>query len=91
MPKIMNGHKASPEVSPDYELTAKLLKEFQATWNEQYKEAGVDPVLFSRLSIVALSQLAAVVAVDVGMNIDQFMAVCRALHVKAFDAAPKFS
>ena len=85
--------KAKPNVqeSPEYQLTSMLLTEFQATWKRLYEEHGkADPVLFSRMSVVAFSQLGAIMAVDVGMSLQQFTAVCKAQHEIAYRNAPKF-
>lgn len=91
MPKV-NGHKPAGSVeTPEYQLAAKMLIAFRDTWNEQLKVSGADPVMFSRLSVVALSQLSAIVAVDVGMQHDQFTNVCRANFDEAFKNAPRFS
>lgn len=90
MPKI-NGHKAATPINTvEYELTAKLLKAFQLAWKNEYAEAGADPVLFSRLSVIALTQLSAIVAVDIGMPLEKFVAVCGAQHEHAYAQAPKF-
>lgn len=88
MPSASNGHD---KVSPEYQLTAKLIEAFRDTWLEKYQENLADPMTFSRLSILALSQLAAINGVDVGMTEEQFVNVCRANFIQAFKHAPRFS
>lgn len=78
------------QLTPDYQLTMKMLTEFQQLWQKLFNESGVDAVLFSRLSVVALTQLGAVVAVDVGMTCDQFTDVCKSLFDRAYNEAPRF-
>lgn len=78
------------EDNPDYRLTMKLLNEFRALWVEQLRISETDPVRFSQLSVVALTQLSAIVGVDVGMIPQQFEAVCRAQFDAAFAKAPRF-
>lgn len=85
MPKI----NKAPEQSPDYLMTVKLIEAFRKVWVEQ--STGVEPVLFSRLSVVALTQLSAMLGVDVGMTQEQYMAVCQANFIEAFRKAPKFA
>lgn len=90
MPRKLNGAKP-PEVHPDHQLAIKLLNEFRNLWVEQMKENEVDPMKYSRLSLVALTQLAAIVGVDVGMSLPQFEAVCKAQFETAYAKAPRFS
>lgn len=85
-----NGTKPEPTLTPEFILTTKLIGEFRDKWNEQQKESGVSSVLYSRLSIVALTQLAAIVGVDVGMTTEQFIAVAKANFDEAFKVAPRF-
>ncbi len=76
--------------TPEYLLTVKLLNEFRQLWVDQMKESGVSAVLYSRLSLVALTQMAAIVGVDIGMTPEQFINVCRANFNEAYSKAPKF-
>ncbi len=87
MPKVK---APEPEQSPDYLLTQKLINEFRQFWVDKMKEEGGSQVRFSRLSVLALTQVASIVAVDVGMNHDQFTAVCLANFKEAYKRAPKF-
>lgn len=86
MPKKVSKQQQSPE----YVLTAKLLNEFRLVWLAQMRESGVGQVLYTRLSVVALTQVAAIAGVDVGMTVDQFVGVCRANFENAHQVAPKF-
>ena len=88
MPKNSAAHP--PQKDPRYELTLLLLNEFKAKFAELAARDLADPVVFSRMSTVALTQLGAVVAVDVGMNQEQFVAVCRSNFDEAFKRAPRF-
>lgn len=88
MPRATQQAAAGP--SPEFQLTMRLLSAFRDTWNTEFKAEGVDPMLFSRLSVVALTQLAAVVGVDVGMTPKQFTAVCRTQFDEAHKRAPRF-
>jgi hypothetical protein len=55
------------------------------------KEAGVSHVQYSRLSLVALMQMAAAVGVDIGMQPKQFAAMALGSFQEAHSKAPKFS
>lgn len=88
MPRIQP--KQEP-VNPDLSLTNKLIAEYRQLWVDQLREAGGSQVHFSRLSLVALTQVAAVVAVDVGMKPEQFTAMCLANFSEAHKRAPKFT
>lgn len=79
-----------PELTPEYLMTIKLVDEFRKTWASQFKISGMDPMLFSRLSLVALTQFSAITAVDIGMQTEQFLAVCKANFENAYANAPKF-
>lgn len=50
----------------------------------------VDPVLLSRMTVVAMAGYSAMLAVDVGMPPENFTAVCGASYKQAYDKAPKF-
>jgi hypothetical protein len=89
MPKVNGAH--APQENPHYQLTMLLLTEFKNKFGELAAKNLAEPVIFSTMSTVALSQLAAVIAVDVGMNQDQFAAVCRSNYEEAFKRAPRFS
>jgi hypothetical protein len=86
MPKV-------PEY-PEYVLTMKLVDGFMTKSQEHQEhntESRVDPVRFAQLSVVALTQVAAIIGVDVGMTLDQFLAVSKANFEQAYVKAPKFS
>jgi hypothetical protein len=85
----MPKNSAAPP-DPHYQLTLLLLNEFRNKFTELAARDLADPVVLSRLSTVALSQLAAMLAVDVGMKQDQFTAVCRSNFEEAFKRAPRF-
>lgn len=87
MPKVKK-----PEVvlSPELILTNKLITEFRQLWVDQLKEAGVNHVQYSRLSLLALLQVAAVVGVDLGMQPKQFTAMALGSFEEAHKRAPRF-
>jgi hypothetical protein len=82
------------DLTPEYKLATKLLNAHKSLWVREMKKAGkadIDPVMYSRISIVALTQLAAMVGVDVMMEHQQFAAVCNAQFAEAYRRAPRFS
>ena len=90
-----------PELAnnPDYQATVKMIMKLRDTWEASGKEleaieaeAGkpFDFVKFSRLSVVAFTQLAAVLAVDVHMTPEQFLQVTAAQFAEAYKRAPRF-
>lgn len=88
--KQLNGSKPA-EPSTEYKLVHEMLTEFRDVWVKQCQGATIDPMIFSRLSVVALTQLSAIVAVDVGMQPDQFTNICSAQFTEAYRKAPRFN
>lgn len=74
----------------DYILATKLFKVFREVWLAESKEAGVDAVHHAQMSVVALAQLTAIIAVDINMPQEAFVSVCRATFDQAYRNAPKF-
>lgn len=68
----------------------KILKSLSIWWLEQRQQQTIGQVTFNRLSVVALTQHAAILGVDVGMTEDQFVDVCRATFQSAYKKAAKF-
>lgn len=77
--------------SPELVLTNKLIADFRQLWVDQFKEAGMPQMQYSRLSILALMQVAAVVGVDIGMQPEQFSAMALGSFKEAHKRAPRFS
>jgi hypothetical protein len=50
----------------------------------------LDAIKYTRLSVVSLTHVAAVLAVDVGMNEEQYLKVCKANFTEAVAKAPKW-
>lgn len=75
----------------DYQIMLKTLEAMQAFWIQQVKESGIDEVKFSRLGLVAVTQWASIVAVDIGMSLEQFGAVCQANYKTSYAKAPRFT
>lgn len=74
-----------------HEIHTRLLATLWKEWIKHRDEnKQVDPPRYSRLSVVTLSHVAATVAVDVGMDLEQFLAVCRANFKDAYQRAPKW-
>lgn len=92
MPKAINGNpqKPTPEQEADYALSVKMLNDIRNFWMEQATGSTLDQVRLYRLGVVAFSQWAAILGVDVGMTVEQFTNVCRANFQQAYDKAPKF-
>jgi hypothetical protein len=52
---------------------------------------GMDPVKYSQLHVVALTQYAAIIGVDLNMKPENFLAMCNLAFRSAHQKAPKFS
>ena len=70
-----------------FEAHKSLLKGIWDTW-KQHKLP--DQVKYTRISIVSLTQAAAVCAVDVGMTEENFLATCKANYAQAVKSAPRW-
>jgi hypothetical protein len=88
MPRAVT--KATSNDSPDFAHTTKILSDLRDFWIKQSAETKLDPLHFSRLGVVALTQWSAVVGVDIGMSAENFSSVCNAQFKAAYDRAPKF-
>lgn len=88
MPRIQ---KPQAVLSPELILTNKLISEFRQMWVDQLKEAGVSHMDYSRLSLLALMQVAAVVAVDIDMRPEQFAGMALGSFKEIHKKAPRFS
>jgi hypothetical protein len=89
---------SSSDVPPElFDLHKKLCGDIWATWGQHRDKARevIDPVVaqekFTRISIVSLTQIAAVCAVDVGLTEEQFLATCKANFETAFKNAPRWN
>ena len=92
------GPIASSGVPPElFDLHKKLCGDIWATWGQHRDHARgvIDPVTsqekFTRISIVSLTQIAAVCAVDVGLTEEQFLATCKANFETAQKNAPRWT
>jgi hypothetical protein len=93
MPKTTNGNDPAPtpEQQADYALGIKMLNEIREFWmGQQAADPTLDQVKLYRIGVVAFSQWASILGVDVGMTVEQFTNVCRANFETAYDRAPKF-
>jgi hypothetical protein len=89
VPKVLNGHKVEP--TPDFQEAVAILGEVRGLWQRLMQDTPTDPVIHTRLGVVAFTQWAAMLGVDVGMTQEQFTAVCEAQFKAAYDRAPRFS
>ena len=92
MPKTINGNSQKPtsEQESDYALSVKMLGDIRDFWMEQTADSTLDQAKLYRLGVVAFSQWASILGVDLGMNVEQFTNVCRANFQAAYEKAPKF-
>jgi hypothetical protein len=72
-------------------MTMKIVQSHKELLIKEMEESGIDPVLFSRLVVVALTSLAATYAVDINMPYDGFGRTCQANYAEANRRAPRFS
>jgi hypothetical protein len=93
------GPSASSDGVPAelFELHKKFLSDIWATWGQHRDDAhqNLEPPnqqeKFTRVSIVSLTQAAAVCAVDVAMDEASFLATCKANYQQAVKAAPRWA
>jgi len=85
MPRI-----EKPVQSPQYKLALDIFNDFRNHYIKLATESKNDSIIHTRMCVVALSQLAAMLAIDVGMTPDQFLNVSRLNFDEAYKAAPKF-
>lgn len=99
-----NGKESAPEeagqdkglIQPDlFDAHKELLADLWNIWSLHRRLNAdlrkMDAVRYSRLSVVTLSQMAAVTAVDVGLTEEQFLATCKANFDEAVKRAPRWS
>lgn len=77
----------------DVELANLLFEEYKGLWKSQMLSATqeIDHIKFSQLSLFALTQWAAVIAVDVGLPVEKYLALCHEAFNTANKNAPRFS
>lgn len=83
--------KTSPPEAAFFGVHKALLDDAWLLWKKHrdaHKPIGAK--VFSRLSIVTFTQIAAVTAVDVGMTEEQFLKTCEANYRGAVQRAPKW-
>lgn len=80
-----------------FDLHKKLTRDIWATWGQHrdITRGTIDPVTaqekFTRLSIVSLTSIAAICAVDVNMTEENFLATCKANYEQVVKNAPRWS
>jgi hypothetical protein len=91
--KLKSNDEQKPEEAlrkaHDY-FVAELWTKWKDNRDRAALEAALEPVKYGRLSVVSLTHVAAVIAVDVGMTEEQFCDVARANFKEAYTRAPKF-
>lgn len=79
-------------VSPElFEMHQRLLKDLWETWGIHRDLNKPKFHEFYRVSVATLTGQAAVLAVDVNMTEDQFLATCKANFKEALKKVPKWS
>jgi hypothetical protein len=89
MPKV-NGQALEDTRTPEHEMQIRILTALRDAWVTCMKDEGTDPVVFMRMSVIAMTQLSAIMGVDAGMDVDRFVSVCRAQFEIAYKNAPRF-
>lgn len=59
-------------------------------WKRQHAEKEITGLEYSRIGVVALSQVGATIAVDCGLTEEQFVETAKATFKEAYEKAPKF-
>jgi len=92
MPKAVNkaAPKPTPEQEADYALSVKMIQDIRDFWVKQSADTTIDQFKLYRIGVVAFSQWASILGVDIGMTVEQFTNVCRANFEQAYAQAPKF-
>ena len=87
----MNESTAKELTGDLFDAHKKLLDETWVLWREHCKlNKVIGQEKFSRISIVTMTHIAAVTAVDVGMNKQQFLQTCEANYDAAVRRAPRW-
>jgi hypothetical protein len=68
----------------------QLVASLWSAWADGRSTADLDPVIYSRLSVASVTQVAAMTAVDLNMAEDQFIDICRANYRESLSRAPRF-
>lgn len=57
---------------------SQLVEDLWTAWKNHRTTSSIEAEKYSRISVVSLTQVAAMTAVDVGMTEEQYMLVCMA-------------
>lgn len=74
-------------------VNALLLPEISAWWvakRDEFTKQGLDPVSFSKISVISILTYAAMVAVDAPLTKEQFVELCNNAWEDAFNKAPRW-
>lgn len=91
-----NGNSSDEQATPiggiasSKELHAIHQRISSSIWDVWLKGRLGDQATYTRVSIVSLTHVAAVCAVDVGMSEENFLATCKANYEAALRNAPKW-
>ena len=73
------------------EVHQGLMDSLWKMWSEQrVLHQPLDDGIFSRITVLSVTQMAAMTAVDVGLPEEQFIDICRENFLEAYRKAPKF-
>ena len=92
VPKDMNlGSSSLPTKEKVKEVHNALMQALWKMWRE-HKELHkpLEEGIYSRISILTATQMAAITAIDVGLPEEQFLDICRENYQEAYRRTPKF-
>jgi hypothetical protein len=97
-PVMTTGQTSSePEKQPGvpddlFQVHKALIDKMWELWKLSRDEVTpkIDHIKYSRVSTVTFTHIAAIIAVDVGMDEEKFLATCKANYAAAVKHAPKF-
>lgn len=84
---------SEPEESEEFKIHKELTAAIEEWWRATLTSSIVknrDPEMVAKMTVVALTRMAAVFAVDLSMKKEQFGAVCKANYEEAYESAPKW-
>ena len=88
--ELEQGENGNSVLMQAHNILVVKLWEIWKEHREWCKAQKIDPVIYSRVSVVSLTQIAAVTAIDVGMTEEQFLNTCKANFQEADKKAPRW-
>lgn len=88
----MSGNGSNGSVTQLFKVAHEsMVTKLWDMWKGERSGAdGLSDEIFQRLSVVAMSQVAAIIAVDVTITEEQFLSICQANFKEAYRKAPKW-